>query len=131
MIQFFQAIGAVLLTVVLVQVLKQGSPGIGGLLSLLTCVLVLLIALHYFRPLADFISTLERMTHLDSGLLKMLFKVVGIAIIAETAEMICADSGNQAMGKALQLLASTVILCLAVPMMTDFLELVEGILKGL
>ena len=131
MMEYYRVIGAVLLSVILVQILRQSNPSIGALLSVLTCVLVLLTALRFFQPLISFISVLEQMTHIDSGLLKCLFKSVGIAVVAEMAEMICIDSGNQAMGKALQLLASTVILCLAIPMLTDFLELIEGILKGL
>ncbi len=128
---FFQVIGAVFLSLILTLMLKQGNPGVAGLLSLLTCVLILILAVGQLRPLADFFHVLEGIINLDSSLLKTLFKAVGISIIAQIAELICTDSGNSAMGKALQLMASAVIICLSIPMITAFLELIEEILKGL
>lgn len=128
---FFQVIGAVFLSLILTLMLKQGNPGVAGLLSFLTCVLILILAVGQLRPLADFFHVLERIINLDSSLLKTLFKAVGISIIAQIAELICTDSGNSAMGKALQLMASAVIICLSIPMITAFLELIEEILKGL
>ena len=128
---FFQVIGAVFLSLILTLMLKQGNPGVAGMLSLLTCVLILILAVGQLRPLADFFHVLEGIINLDSSLLKTLFKAVGISIIAQIAELICTDSGNSAMGKALQLMASAVIICLSIPMITAFLELIEEILKGL
>ncbi len=131
MIHFFQAVTAVLLAVILVLVLKAGNPGIGGLLSVLTCAIVLIAALSNIRPIADFLGAVEAVAELDNSLVKTLFKIVGISVTAEIAELICTDAGNHAMGKALQFLATGVIICLAIPMMTAFLELIEGILRGL
>ena len=128
---FFQVIGAVFLSLILTLMLKQGNPGVAGMLSLLTCVLILILAVGQLRPLADFFHVLEGIINLDSSLLKTLFKAVGISIIAQIAELICTDSGNSAMGKALQLMASAVIICLSIPMITAFLELIEEIRKGL
>ena len=131
MIHFFQAVAAVLLAVTLVLVLKAGNPGIGGLLSVLTCGMVLIVALVNIQPIADFIYAVEAVAGLDNALVKTLFKIVSISITAEIAELICSDAGNHAMGKALQFLAPAVIICLSIPMITAFLELIEGILKGL
>lgn len=131
MIHFFQAVAAVLLAVILVLVLKAGNPGIGGLLSVLTCSIVLIAALSNIRPIADFLGAVEAVAELDNSLVKTLFKIVGISVTAEIAELICTDAGNHAMGKALQFLATGVIICLAIPMMTAFLNLIEGILRGL
>lgn len=131
MIHFFQAVAAVLLAVILVLVLKEGNPGIGGLLSVLTCSIVLIAALSNIRPIADFLGAVEAVAELDNSLVKTLFKIVGISVTAEIAELICTDAGNHAMGKALQFLATGVIICLAIPMMTAFLNLIEGILRGL
>lgn len=128
---FLQASGIAFVAVVLSLVLKQGNQSIGALLSLMTCVMVIIFALRQLKPLVDFFGTLDRMVDLDAGLVKTLFKAVGISVIAEMAELICTDSGNSAMGKALQYLASVIILCLTIPIMTAFLELIEEILKGL
>ena len=126
-----QLIGAALLATIVILLLKQGNPAVAGLLSLVTCAMVLIFGIRKTREVIDFIRTLERMTSLDSGLMKTLLQITGIAVITEISETICADSGNQALGKALKAAAAILILCLSIPMMTEFLQLIEGILKML
>ena len=66
---------------------------------------------------------------MDGELLGSLLKIVGICFTAEVTGHICDDSGNSALGKVLQFLASAAILYLSLPMLTMLLELVEGILE--
>ena len=122
-----QLIGAALLATIVILLLKQGNPAVAGLLSLVTCAMVLIFGIRKTREVIDFIRTLERMTSLDSGLMKTLLQITGIAVITEISETICADS----LGKALKAAAAILILCLSIPMMTEFLQLIEGILKML
>ena len=129
--QFFQAVAAVLLAVILILVLRNSNRGIGELLSLLVCGMVIFTAIGYIRPILEFVDTVQDIGSLDTGMIKTVLKVVGISVIAEIAELICDDSGSKAMGKALQFLATAVIICLAVPMLTSLLELIGGVLGGL
>lgn len=129
--QYFQAVAAVLLAVILVLVLRNGNRGIGELLSLLVCGMVITLAVGYIQPIVEFIQTVQNFAALDSGMLKILLKAVGISVTAEIAALLCDDSGSSAMGKTLQFLATAVIMCLSIPMLTELLELIEGILGGL
>lgn len=129
--QYFQAVAAVLLAVILVLCLKKSQTGIGELLSLLVCGMVILSAVAYIKPVMEFVETVQRMSMVDSQMLNILFKVVGVTITAEIAELICSDSGNSAMGKTLQFLASAVVVWLSIPLMASLLELIEGVLSDL
>lgn len=129
--QFLQVVAAVLLTVILVLCLKQSQTGIGQLLSILVCGMVIISAAAYIKPIVDFVRTVQQMSMVDSGMLNILFKVVGVSITAEIAELICSDSGNSAMGKTVQFLASAVVVWLSVPLMSSLLELIEGVLSDL
>ena len=64
---------------------------------------------------------------MDSQLLQVILKSVGIALVSEIAMMVCADSGNAALGKALQLMSTGVILWLSLPLMKSLLQLVQRI----
>ena len=128
---FFQAAAAVLLAVILMLCLKKSQTGIGELISIFVCSVLAILAISYLKPLIEFIQSIQRLNMMDNQLLKTVFKVVGICVIAEIVELICIDSGNSAMGKALQLLSSAVVVWLAIPLMTSFLELIEGVLKGI
>lgn len=128
---FFQAAAAVLLAVILMLCLKKSQTGIGEMISIFVCSVLAILAISYLKPLIEFIQSIQRLNMMDNQLLKTVFKVVGICVIAEIVELICIDSGNSAMGKALQLLSSAVVVWLAIPLMTSFLELIEGVLKGI
>lgn len=127
--QFFRAVALVLLAVVFVLILKNSSKGIGELLSLLVCCMVMMAAVSYLEPVIAFVETVQDLSGLDGDMLKILLKVVGISVTAEIAGLLCDDAGNSAMGKTLQILATAVILCLSLPMLTSLLRLIEGILK--
>ena len=128
---YFKAIGAVLIAVILILALRREGREIGQLLSVLACVLVAMVALSYFRPIVNFVQTLKRVGNLNGETVGILLKVVGISVTAEVAALICDDSGNTALGKTLQLLATAVILCLSVPLLNQLLTLIEGILGSL
>ncbi len=128
MASFFTAVGAVLLTVVLMLALPKQGKEFAVLLSVLLCCLIGVLAISFLQPVMDFFRKLQTLGGLDSDLLQTLLKVVGIALTAEIAGLICADSGNGGLGKLVQFLASAVILWLSLPMLTALLELVEGIL---
>lgn len=129
--QFFRAVALVLLSVILILILKGGSKGIGELLSLLVCCMVMGAAVSFILPVLDFIRSIRDVTGVNSSLVTILLKVVGISVTAEIASLICADAGNAALGKALQLMATAVTMCLSLPVFTSLLQLIEGILKGL
>lgn len=126
--RFFQAAAGVLLAVILILAIQKQSREISVLLSLFVCCMVGCLAAGYIGPVLDFVKKLQSIGGLDWQMLQILLKVVGVAFISEIAGLICEDSGNSAMGKALQFLASAVILYLSLPMLTALLDLVEGIL---
>lgn len=128
MVSFWQGAAAVLLTVILCLTLGKQGKEVGLLLTLAVCCMVGVVAMSYFSPVVDFIRQLQTVGQLDSGMLEILLKAVGIGLIGEIASLICADSGNAALGKALQLLSAAVILWLSIPLLTRLLELVQDIL---
>lgn len=129
--QFLRTVALVLLAVVFVLILRGSSKGIGELLTLLVCCMVMASAIEYLKPVLAFINSVQALIGVDSRFIKLLLKVVGIAATAEIAGLICDDSGNSAIGKALLFLATAVIVCMSIPMLTALMELIEGIIKGL
>lgn len=125
---FVKASAAVLIAVVLCVVVSRQNKDIALLMTLAVCCMVLALSMGYLRSVIDFFSKLEAIGGLDSEWIKVLLKAVGIGLLAEITSLICADSGNNAMAKSVQLLATGLILSLAIPMFTQLLELLESIL---
>ena len=128
MSSFLQVVGGVLIAVVLGLTLNKQGKDIALLLGTAVCCMVLLVAVTYLEPVLEFIDTLQTVGNLDSEIIRILLKAVGVGLVAEIAALICADSGNSAMGKAIHILACCVILWLAIPLMTQLLTLLQKIL---
>lgn len=125
---YLQAAAAVLLALILILTLNKQSKDISTLLSLAVCVMVAALAASFLEPVIAFLQQLQVLGQLDSGMLEILLKVVGIGFLGQLAAMVCEDAGNSAMGKALQILTSAVILWLAIPLLQNLMDLVGQIL---
>lgn len=128
---FIKGCAAVLLTVVLVLGLGSRGKEFGVLMGILVCCMLAMGAMRYLQPVIDFLSELEVLGGLDSGMLEILLKISGIGILSEIVLLICTDAGNASLGKTLQLMGSAVILWLSLPVFTMLLELIENILGGI
>lgn len=128
MTTFLQACGGVLIAVILILALGSHGKEMGSLLGLFVCCMVILLALRYLQPVLDLIRQLQGIGDLDYSMIGILLKVVGIGLISEIAALICADAGNAALGKTLQLLSASVILWLSIPLFEELTALLQRIL---
>lgn len=126
---YVKAAGLVLVSVVLCLVLSGQNKSFPVLIAIAVCSIVTIAALQYIRPLLDFFDQLRAVGKFDSELLTILIKAVGIGILSEITALICADSGNSALGKSLQILTTAVILWLSLPLFTGLMELVKQLLE--
>ncbi len=129
--RFYQVTAGVLLAVVLGMTLSKSSKDMALVLTMAVCCMVLAAAVVYLEPVLDFVRELQALGQLDSTMSGVLLKAVGIGLVAEIAVLICNDSGNGALGKALQILATVVILGLSLPLMKTLLELIQRIMGEL
>ena len=128
---FTKTIGAVLIAVIFGVYLQRQFRETAVLLSIAVCAMVALAAISYIRPVISFLDRVQTLGGIDSEMVGILLKAVGIGLITEICTAICSDSGNAAMGKVLQLLATTIILCLSIPLLERLLDLLQKILEGL
>lgn len=126
-----KACALALIVSLLYQMVSGRSKEIGVLLVVVGCAAVLAAAVSYLQPVFAFISKLQILGNLDSEMLEILLKSVGIGLLAEISALVCNDMGNAAMGKTLQMLAVAIILWLSLPMLNSVLELIGEILGEL
>lgn len=128
---FFQVIGGVLIAVIMSLTLSKLNKDISALLGIGVCCMVMVAMASYLEPVIDFVNQLQQTGNLDLSMLKIMLKAAGIGIVAEIAGLICSDSGNAALGKAIQVLSAAVVLWLSIPMFQSLLELVQRMLGEL
>ena len=127
---FLKAAAGVLITSVICLTLAKQGKDISSVLGICVCCMVLGAAMGFLRPVVAFITRLQTLGNLNSETVEILLKCVGIGFVAEMAGLICADAGNASLGKTLQIFASVLILCIALPLLDSLLELVESILSA-
>lgn len=118
-----------MISVILCLVLSQQRKDIAFLMILAACLMLGAVVVSYLNPVFSFFKTLSSVGELDNVLLSTMLKCVGIGLIGDITASICNDTGNGAMGKLLQTLASVVILGLSIPLFQRLLSLVEEILN--
>ena len=125
---FLQTCAAVLLAVVLTLTVGSRSKEMAVLLGLAVCCMASLIAMNYLEPVMTFLDVLESSGKLDGDMVQTLLKAAGIGILTEISCLVCTDAGNASMGKSVQLLGTSVILWLSIPLFSTLLELIQTIL---
>lgn len=125
---FLKAGAAALIMVVLCLVVSKRDKDIALLLTAAGCCMLVILALTYLEPVFAFFGQLQTLGDMDSDILSILLKAVGIGLLAEISGLICADVGNSALGKALQIVATAVILWISLPLLRSLMTLVGEIL---
>lgn len=128
---YLKAIGGVLVALMLCLALGNRGKEFAVLLALMVSAMVIMAGLSYFSSVLDFFAQLQSLIGLDNDLLNVLLRAVGVGLIGEIAGLICADGGQAALGKAVQILTSGIILWVSLPLYSQILKLVEELLSGL
>lgn len=125
---FLKAVAGIMIAVILSLSLAKHGKDTAIVLVLGVCAMIMLGAMEYMEPIIQFFNKLQSLGNLNEQMLSVLIKATGIGILSEIAGTICTDSGNTALGKSLQIMATAVILWLSIPVMSELLSLVEEIL---
>lgn len=125
---FLKTIAGVFFALILIVTTAKQGKDISAILSIGACCMVGMIALSYLKPVIDFLQTLQEKTGIDGAYLRILLKGVGIALLGEISGLICTDAGNSSLGKVVQILASTAILYLSIPLLERLVALIEEVL---
>lgn len=117
-------IGAVMLALLL----KQQKSEYALYLSLSAVLLILIFSINRLQIVIDTIQKIEQYTGIDSAMLKILVKLMGITYVAEFASGICKDAGFSAIGSQIEMFAKFSIMAVSVPVLLTLLETIEGLL---
>ena len=125
---FLRGIALVLVGVILSLIISRQNRDLGVLLSIGICTMICISAAAYLESLTDFLKNILILGGINRNYLSILLKCTGIGLLSELAGLICIDAGENAMSKALQILANGAILFLSLPLLQKLLELLEEVL---
>ena len=128
MADYLRWTAAGLIGLILSLVISKQSKDMSLLLTLAVCVLVCLGALEFLEPVAELLRELRRLGGLDSEAVSILMKAALIGLLSELMSLICADVGEGALGKALQILSNAAVLWLSIPLLRQLITMVGEVL---
>ena len=128
---YLKVTAGILITAILSVVLSRQGKDISILLTLCVCCMVVISTIAYFRPVVAFINKLIQIGRLNNQLLDLIMKVTGIGLLSQIAEFVCADAGSQSLSKTLQIITTTILVSISVPLLEEVLSLIENILGAI
>lgn len=127
----FKTIGFVLIAVILGLFVAKQNKDITALISLLACCGVFTCAAYYMEAVLVYLDELKPIGNLDGELIEIMLRSVCIGLITEVTALLCADTGNSALGKSVQIMGTSCILWTALPLFSSLLDLLSDILGEL
>lgn len=131
MAEYVRLAAVVLIGVILSKLLGKQSKDMSLLLTIAVCVLVCVGAVGFLEPVMELLRELRRLGGLDGEAVSILLKAAGIGLLGELAVLICTDAGEDAMGKALQLLSNAAILWLSLPLFRQIVTILGEVLANI
>ncbi len=128
---FLRCTALALLSVILTAALKTGRGDFSQLLALAACCLIGLWTMRLLRPVLEFVRQLQSVQHSGSIYTGVLLKCTGVSMLGQIACGVCADGGNSAVARILQILTAVAVMYLSLPVFSALLELIERISEQL
>ena len=120
--------GAVLFMCILIITVRQMKPEFSLLLSIACGAVLTLFLLGFFLPIISEIRDIATAGQIDSDLVLIALKAVGISILIRTASDVCRDAGQSALAGKLELGGQLALLVLALPLFRRILSLAMEII---
>ena len=107
--------------------LRQQKSEYALYISLAGAVLILVFLAGRLAAVMETIQKIEAYIRIDSAMVKILVKMIGITYVAEFATGICRDAGFGALGNQIEMFARLSLMAVSVPVLLALLETVEGL----
>ncbi len=128
---FWKAAAIVILTVILCVTLGKAEKDISVVLTVTACCMVGIVAMQYLSAIVDFLWELGRSSGYQNSSIALLLKITGVALMTDLTGLISCDAGNSSLGRVVQILGTSVILFLSLPLFESLFSIIQEIMRML
>lgn len=121
---FYGVLGFCLIVAVLLIIIRQERPEMATPITIAASALILIGLMKNISQILSVFESLGSKAQINSGYLKLVVKIVGIAYLAGFGAQICKDAGENSMAAKIELAGKIFILSLGVPIMAGLLEMI-------
>lgn len=119
-----------IVTVLLSAMLRKTNHELGILLTLAACVLIGLLLLKLAEPIVEFMAKLRNLAGLDKTLTEPILKTIGIGLMTQIGATVCADAGENAIAKMIEVCGGALALYVSLPLLEAVLSLIDTMSGG-
>lgn len=122
--EIFKIVGIGLVATILAVVLKNQRPEISLQISVVTGLVIFILIITKLSSVLELLRSVAQKIDIDLVYITTIFKIVGIAYVAEFGAQICRDAGEGAIASKIEFAGKVLIMVLAIPILVSLLNLV-------
>ncbi len=126
----FKIIGIGLITCIAALILKPVRSDFAMIVTMVGGIIIMVMIMSSLSSALNIITTIANKTGVNTSLLSIVFKIVGIGYLTEFAASMCADAGSSGLGDKVLLGGKIVILAMSLPIITNILSIVMELLPS-
>lgn len=126
---FWKAAAVILLSIILSITIGKTEKDLAVVLTITACCLVLFLAMRYLSEVIGFLWKLGDSFGYENPFLETLLKITGVSLMTEFIAVLSADAGNSSLEKAMQILGTSVILFLSLPLFESFFAIIQEVVR--
>ena len=107
--------------------LRQHNKTVSLILIIFACIAVFLESVSYLTDIIDTLSGMVSGLEETSAYLKIMFKVLGIALITQIISDLCRDCGESALAGQTEVAAKMFIVALILPLLQAVVKVITGL----
>jgi len=121
-LEILQIVGLALIVTVLTVLLRQQRPELAVQVSIAFGALVFILMMGKISAVVDVLTELTQRANVNVFYMTIIFKIIGVAYIAEFGAQVCRDAGESAVASKVEFAAKIIVIVLAVPIIVAILE---------
>ncbi|HQA60122.1 MAG: stage III sporulation protein AD [Tepidanaerobacteraceae bacterium] len=126
--EIIQIVGLCIVTTILVVLLREDRPEIALQMSIIVGAIIFLRMIDQILAVIEYLRELSLRANINNLYISTVFKIIGIAYIAEFGSQICKDAGSHAIASKIEFGAKILILVLSLPLLMAVMDMVIRIL---
>ncbi len=127
-LEIIQIVAISIIAVILAVVIRQYRPEIALQISVATGLLIFFLVIFKLASVLEELRSFTQRINIDMAYISTIFRIVGIAYIAEFGAQVCKDAGENSIASKIELAGKVIILVLAVPILMALMELIIQII---
>lgn len=127
--ELLRILGIGVVTAFLSLLIKQHRPEIAIAIPVLGGIAIFLSVAPYLKGMVTLFEELAEVSGIQNRYLRLILKMIGVAYLCEFSAELCRDAGENSVAGKIELGGKLLILSLSVPIVYQFLDLVETMIR--